>query len=515
VAVTDLEQHERLVSAMMDPAAWPAAGADRRRIDTHISTVVLAGDWAYKLKKPLYLGFLDFLSMEAREHACREELRLNRRLAPDLYLDVCRITGAVDHPAVDGDGPLVDWAVRMRRFDPDAVLSQHLDRLDDALVDGLAAEVAAFHGQVDRAAADDVGGPGPACAAMRQNFEQIRQFHPPAAERLQRLEAWTASLCERISPLLQQRHDAGFTRECHGDLHLGNVALIDGRPVVFDAIEFNPALRWIDPINDVAFMTMDLQQRSLDWQARRFVNRYLEVTGDYAGLALLRGFEVYRALVRAKIASIRLGQADLAAADRAAVEREFGGYLDLADRLCRPARPALVLMHGVSGSGKSHAAYALLERLDAVVVRSDVERKRLLGLAAGADATAHGAYRADMTDRTYARLAELAGGLLEAGYSAIVDATFLRAEQRQRFRQLADTQGRPFVIVDCEAPRDVLVQRLAARSDTAGNVSDADVAVLDGQLAAREPLGEDERRACVSVAPGQALDIAGLERLIA
>jgi len=516
MTVDTIEQHEQLIQAMMDPAAWPAGGGDRHRIDTHISTVLLAGDRAYKIKKPLDLGFLDFLSLASREQACHEELRLNRRLAPELYEAVCRISGTLEHPEVDAPGALLNWAVRMRRFDPDAVLSNHPELLTPTLMVELAERVGGFHAQLTGTPPDpQLGGAHAACAPMRDNFEQIGKARPDRLEPLGALADWTDGFCDAQEALLEARSRAGLVRECHGDLHLGNIAMIDGRPVVFDAIEISPALRWIDPINDAAFLTMDLRQRQRPALAQCFINRYLQVTGDYEGLALLQGFEVYRALVRAKIAAIRSGQPDLDETDRQQVEHELKAYLAVAAELAAPRRGALVILHGVSGSGKSHVAETLVEQWPAVVLRSDLERKRLLGLDATADATAHGGYAPDVTRRTYGRLAEAATVAANGGYVAVVDATFLRRGDRQEFADLAQQLGVPYAIVACEAPVAVLEARIAQRASRSGNVSDADGSVLHEQLASLDPLDTRERVRAVRVAPDRPLDTARLQGLLA
>jgi hypothetical protein len=491
----------------MDLARWPAGGGSRRRLDTHISTVVLAGDLAYKIKKPLDLGFLDFLSLASREQACHEELRLNSRLAPAIYQAVCAITGSIERPQIDGDGEVIDWAVRMQRFDADAILSNLISTLDVGLIGALAERIAGFHESIavcDPAAAygdiEAVSGP------MTQNLEQIRRCAPRTGARLEPLAAWTAAQRVSLTPALSRRKAEGHIRECHGDLHLGNVALINGEAVVFDAIEFNPGLRWIDTINDVAFMTMDLQQRGRSDLACHFLDRYLQASGDYEALELLRFYEVYRALVRAKIAAIRFGQADLGDDERAAVGEELDGYLDFAHRLIQPRRGAIVITRGLSGSGKSHVSACLPQRLPAIRLRSDVERKRILGIAATRDATARGAYAPEVTQQTYARLLTLAEQVAKSGYVALVDATFLKAAQREPFQALAARLGLPFAIIDCVAPIEVLRERIVARARRADNVSDADLSVLEQQRAAVEPLSEAERALVVPVSPDQPLD---------
>ena len=514
MAIETAEQHEALIRSLMDPGRWPEGGGERRRIDTHISSVVLAGDLAYKIKKPLDLGFLDFLSLESRHRACEEELRLNRRLAPQIYLAVCAITGTIESPSVDGPGPAIDWAVCMRRFDPDAILSNLAAQLTEELIDDLARRVAGFHASAAVCPAHQpFGSPEVAFAPMQDNFEQVRALGGGVDAAFEQLHAWTLETYGHLTETLIRRKAEGHVRECHGDLHLGNVALIEGRPVVFDAIEFNPGFRWIDTVNDIAFLTMDLHHCGRDGLAYRFLDRYLQAGGDYAGLSVLRFYEVYRAMVRAKIAAIREHQG-LSAQQREAVEVELASYVQLAERLAQDRPGALVITHGVSGSGKSHVTAALPGSLPALRLRSDVERKRLLGIDPHEDATGQGAYSPDLTRRTYDRLAEQARSVVASGHVAIVDATFLRRAQREHFRELAENLRVPFRIIDCDAPAQVLRERILQRRDEAGNVSDADLAVLEGQLASREPLSDIERRYSIPVRPGHPLAVEQLARLL-
>lgn len=507
MSVDTLEQHEALIRAMLDPRAWKAEGGQRRRIDTHISTVVLAGDRAYKIKKPLDLGFLNFLDLEDREKACREELRLNRRLAPQIYLDVSRITGALNSPEIEGPGQLLDWAVQMQRFDPDAILSAMLDRVTPELLDALARQIGKFHAAAAQASDDlSFGSTEAVFSPMMQNFEQLREFVPSRLGQLTPIEQWTVLQQQRLADRIDGRRRDGKVRECHGDLHLGNVALIDNEAVVFDAIEFNPGFRWIDVINDIAFMTMDLKQRLGRESASRFLNGYLAISADYGGVALLRLYEVYRALVRAKIAAIRLCQLDAADPERETIWQELDGYLELAAQLAVPQRGAIIMMRGVSGSGKSFVAQQIADRLPAIFVRSDVERKRLLGLAATADASMAGGYDDNITEATYAQLARLTEQVSVAGYVVVVDATFLKRSQREPFHRLCNHLGLPLVIVDCDAPVDVLKHRVTERTMQEDNVSDATHAVLVHQLATREPLESDEGDIVLEVGPAKPLD---------
>lgn len=502
--------HEALIDSLMDPQRW-AGGGDRRRIDTHISTVVLAGEFAYKIKKPLDLGFLNFLTLDARRDACHEELRLNVRLAPDIYQRVCTITGDTGAPEIDGPGEVIDWAVRMQRFDPNAILSRHPGRLTAELITDLAGRVARFHAGVSRSPPEaSFGGPSAVLRPMIDNIDAIRSQADVDVALIDALHAWIVKRHAELTPLLERRREEGHVRECHGDLHLGNVALIDDEPVVFDAIEFNPELRWIDTVDDFAFLTMDLHERGREDLAHRFLDAYLQHSGDYQGMALLSLYEVYRAMVRAKIASIRLGQLDLEGTARAPLRKETTDYLALAHKLTAKPEPVLLLMSGVSGSGKSTVAAEILDWLPAVRLRSDVERKRLLGIAAGSDASG-GGYGEDMTQRTYVRLERLATEVLAAGYSAVLDATFLQAARRQRFHRLALRLGVPYRIIDCDAPQGVLRQRVLDRRGRKDNVSDADIGVLERQLRSRQPLGPEERCLSIEVRPGHALTRARLD----
>lgn len=492
----DQDAQAVLVRSLMEAASWPHPVRRVRALETHISHVLLAGQFAYKIKKPLSLGFLDFGTLEKRRHYCEEELRLNRRLAPDLYLEVVPITGTPEAPRPGGDGEAIEYAVKMRQFPQSALLDRLLARrkLSPEQIDALADQVAAFHGGADTIRpGDHYGSPETVWSFMAQNFTQLRNSLPAdsCGPRLDSLEAWSRGQWNRHQEFFRTRQREKRVRECHGDLHLGNVALIRGKPLIFDCIEFNPSLCWIDVINDAAFMTMDLEERGRPDFGHRFLNRYLEISGDYGGLPLLPFYQVYRALVRAKVASIRASQEDPRARRREMATCEK--YLDYAERVARPREPRLILLHGLSGSGKSWVAQILLEDTGAIRLRSDVERKRLHGLAplarSGSSMTA-GIYGEEQTLATYRRLADLAGQVLAAGYPVIVDAASLKAWQRELFRQLARERRIPFLLLDCRACENTLRQRLRSRS---ADASEADVAVLEHQILSQDPLGPEEQ----------------------
>jgi len=492
------KNQSRLVAALRDPRCFDHPVASVEHLETHISHVLLAGEYAYKIKKPVDLGFLDFSTLEKRRYFCTEELRLNGRLAAHIYLDVVPITGSPEQPSVGGSGEPIEYAVKMRRFPQSALLSRR--RMDAETIDAIARIAAAFHGRIPAAPADSgFGSPNAVLEPMLEDFVQIRRVlqESDELERLAALEVWTRVHHASLLPLLAERKAQGHIRECHGDMHLGNIALLDGQILIFDGIEFNAALRWIDTLSEIAFLMMDLQHRGEASLARRLVDNYLQLSGDYSGLGVLSLYLVYRAMVRAEVSAIRMGQADPGSAERSEALEEHRSYLRLAEAFACSRRPVVVITCGVSGSGKSSLTQPLLEGLPAVRIRSDIERKRRFGLAGSARSSSdgeEGIYSAKATRATYERLLRLAEQILAAGESVIVDATFLKQAQREPFRRLAEERGLPFLILETEAPEALLRARIQARYEAGRDPSEADLQVLAAQLKAREPLRPDERR---------------------
>ena len=501
----------QLIDGLLDPGAYPHPVDRVEHIETHISHVLLAGDYAYKLKKPLSLGFLDFSTPERRRFCCDEELRLNRRLAPEIYLAVVPVIGTADRPRIGGEGAPIEHAVKMRRFAQDALLSSR--QLDPALIDAIAERVAGFHEDIPAAPLDSGFGRSAAVLApMLENFDHIRERVTDSGEleRIGALQAWTCARFSVLEGTLEERRERGRIRECHGDMHRGNIAVIDDRVVIFDGIEFNPRLRWIDTFSEIAFLVMDLEEAGEVQLARRFLNRYLELTGDYGGLLVLDFYKVYRAMVRAKVNAIRMRQemgAEGGAADR---DRDaYLRYLSYAESHTRPRSRHLLITHGVSGSGKSWLAHRLRERMDVIHLRSDIERKRLFGLAPEVSSEGlvpGGIYTDEAKARTYARLRELATLILAAGYGVLVDATFISREQRRPFFELAQEQGCALRIIEPRVTEEEMRRRVRLRSERGGDASEADLAVLEAQLAARESLTADERAAALVVDAGMSLD---------
>ena len=471
---------ERLAQALVAGAGLDHAPGDARLIETHISWIVLTGAFAYKLKKPVDLGFVDFTSLEKRRFYCEEELRLNRRTAPSIDLAVVPISGSESEPLIGDESAPIDYAVRMRRFDPDQTLDHVAARgeLHLPLVLSLADAVAALHGAAECAGPDTVY--GRAAAVQQQSDDNFRELGERLSDnrdraRLAALDAWTGERFETIEEVIETRRAAGRVRECHGDLHLGNILLKDGRCVLFDCIEFNAALRWTDTAADIAFTMMDIAHSVDRALANLLYNEYLQCTGDYGSVAIIDYFLVYRAMVRAKVDAIRCGQSG----DEAMLEN-CRSHLELAQSCTQRLAPRLIILCGLSGSGKTTLGRHIAAELDAVHLRSDVERKRLFGLGMRESSAASGLdiYTSDASRRTFDRLFELAGEVLDRGVAVAVDATFIEASLRERFRELALQRRVPWHIVHCQVDRDEAHRRLAARS---GDASEAGIAQYEEQ----------------------------------
>ncbi|MEE4173550.1 MAG: AAA family ATPase [Xanthomonadales bacterium] len=497
------------VEALKTSGAWPHPVAGLELIETHCSWVFLTGEFAYKIKKPVNFGFLDFSTLDKRLHCCREELRLNRRLASTLYLDVVPIAGSP--PRVGGSGKPFEYAVKMRQFDMDCGFDRLAQRgaLSPRHMDETASVLAAFHATAERADEESgFGSPAEIVAQVLENFDQVEsrigEQAPGSLGGFERAAAWSRSVCETHVGVFANRLAEGFVRECHGDLHLRNIVWWQEKVIPFDCIEFNPSLRWIDVMSELAFLLMDLDDHGLPGLSQRLLNAYLELTGDFGGLEVLRIYQAYRAMVRAKVASLRLVQRDTL--DEGGVA-ELESYLRLAASYTRSPAPRLVIAHGLSGSGKTYVSQKLLEAAPLVRLRSDVERKRLFGLSptetsgSGQDA---GIYTQSASERTYERLAQLSQEVLESGWSVLVDATFLRRRERDRFRALAQACGCPFAIMHCEA--DMAVQR-ARVLEREGDASEANLEVLERQQQSEEPLADAERDVIINV------DTTGAPRL--
>jgi aminoglycoside phosphotransferase family enzyme/predicted kinase len=485
-------------------------GAPVKLLQTHVSWVLLTGRLAFKLKKPVSLPFLDFSTAARREQACLDELRLNRRLAPALYLGVVPVRGTPRAPCWGGGGPVADHAVVMRRFPDGALMAERVraGRLLPRHMDSLALRLADFHRDAAVAAA---GGPFGLPARVREAALKVLDQLDAAlggGERLAALRAWVQARASALAPVLQRRLEAGAVREGHGDLHLGNLIVLDEgegeQATAFDCLEFDAALRWADVMADVAFVTMDLQAYGRSDLCFRFLDGYLQRGGDYAGTRVLRFFQVYRALVRALVHALSpAGPTGPMPPD----------YLACAEALVAAGRaPRLLITFGPSGSGKSTLAQALAAQAGAVRLRSDVERKRLFGLQALQRSADQGLdlYTPEAGRRTFEHLAECAREALLGGVPVIVDAAFLSREHRRAFEHLAWQLRLPFSILACGADVETLRARVAARDAAGTDPSEAGVAVLQKQLETGEPLNEAERACAIDVATDAPVDVPAL-----
>jgi hypothetical protein len=511
---TDRTREAALIQGLLRPGAYDHPVDSVEVVETHISWVLLTGKYAYKIKKPVRFPFLDFSTLERRKRFCEEELRLNRRLAPMLYLDVVPIGGTAENPRM-GQLPAIEYAVKMRQFPKAAQLDRKLARGKVTAADfhAFAGTLADFHAHLEPTPADTrLGSPAIVIRTVLNNLRDLeRASHDQDLDAVSAMSAWTETQCVRLEKAFTRRKAAGAVRECHGDLHLQNLIYLDGRIVAFDALEFEPELRWMDVVSETAFLTMDLLAHDRSDFAYEFLSRYLEYSGDYAGFDVLPFYLVYRALVRAKVAALREQQSHVTTNGRS--------YVDLALQLtARRSVPLLVITHGFSGSGKSTIAEQLIGSLRAVRIRSDLERKRLFGFSSSADTRsglATGIYDANASARTYAALSEYARLGIEAGFDIIIDAAFLRRADRLAFAALASRFGADFVVLDCQCPEAELRGRVAHRRAAGADASEANIGVLAYQLAHAEPLTADEQAQAVSVATDAEVDIPELLRRIA
>lgn len=471
-----------LFAFLGDPASH--GGAPVRRIDTHAAAVFLAGDHALKVKRAVRFPFLDYSTPEKRRAACAAELEVNRPFAPQIYRRLVAITrDSQGRLAFDGAGETVDWAVEMRRFDDNQTLDQVAGRggIDPPLAEALGRRVAAAHAAMPPAdAAAWIAALGDYIAQNATAFAEIPDLFPAGA--VAALTDASRAACRRLTPLLDVRAAAGLIRRGHGDLHLGNIVLIDGAPVLFDAIEFDPVIASGDVLYDLAFLLMDLVERDLGPAANIVFNRYLQATGRAADLDALAALPLYlslRAAIRAKVTAARLEQA--APADHAGIRGAARAYFDLAGRLIAPPPPRLVAVGGLSGTGKSVLGAALAPDIGpapgAVLLRSDVARKALWGCAETAPLPSE-AYRPEITAQVYARLVADAGRALAAGHAVLVDAVFAAADERRALAAIAAQARAPFTGLFLEADLAIRTVRIGGRRNDA---SDADAAVAARQ----------------------------------
>ncbi|HHS99837.1 MAG TPA: hypothetical protein ENK73_03180 [Thiomicrospira sp.] len=491
-----------LIDALLDPESYPHPVDVITTIETHISIVFLTGQFAYKLKKPVNFGFLDFSSLEQRKQFCNLEVCLNKRTAPDLYLNVCGIStdknGLLQITPIsennDKHSKAFEYLVKMKQFDPNQVLGRLLNNhsLNHTMIELLSQQIADFHLQAETVDfSSDFGRPKTQLQPMLDNFPTLIQHFTDQQNqaKLSTLLNWTNASFEQLTQTLIQRRNEGFIRACHGDLHLDNITLIDEQPVLFDGIEFNDYFRWIDVISDLAFLMIDLdfrEQTATSWQV---LSLYLSRTLDYKSLYLLNFYRVYRTLVRAKITSLRAQQLPNDSLEQKSINGKALKYIDQALNYTQlTEQPKCILLQGVSGSGKSHFANQLLEEFDhfnAIIISSDRIRKSLFGITAQTRVSAEQRiklYSNEMNQKTYKALEKYASICLGLGFNVIVDATFLKLEHRKKFYQLSEQHDAFNYLFSLETSESLAADSITLRQQVNSNPSDADINIMQRQL---------------------------------
>lgn len=473
-----------LIQQMLKPEFYPHPVQEPIQLmQTHVSYVLLTGDYAYKVKKPVDFGFLNYSTLERRQHFCEEELRLNQRTAASIYLAALPIFQVSDDTyGLDADDNVAEYTVKMRQFPQSTLLSQMFEReeLTEDLLRQLAEAIAQFH--LAAKANDYIRAFGTVeniRQSIDENYEQTEGFigGPQTQQQFDNTKAYTDHFFATQQDLLQQRIDQDKIRACHGDLHLNNICYWQDELLLFDCIEFNEPFRFVDVMFDIAYIIMDLTVSGRRDLAATFLSHYVEHTGDWEGLQVLPLYVSRQSYVRAKVTSFLLGDPSVSEADKQAASAKAAKYYTLAWSYVQPQTGQLFVMSGLSGSGKSTVARELSRKLGAVHLRSDAVRKHLAGIPVqqrGEDSL----YSPEMSQKTYERLIFLGTLLANQGYTVILDAKFDREATRGQAIDQAQSHGLPLTIVHCKAPLEVLKQRVQQRD---GDIADATVEVLENQ----------------------------------
>ncbi|MCT7953811.1 AAA family ATPase [Laspinema palackyanum] len=462
-------------------------------MQTHASFLLLTGDYVYKVKKPVNFGFLDYSTLEKRHHFCDEELRLNQQIAPELYLEVVTVTKKGSHLELNGKGEPVEYALKMRQFPQESLLIHQFEQgqLTQEQMEQLGQVVAEFHRQTPtNDSIKSFGTVAKIREAIDNNYKQSQTYinGPQTRQQFEETKAYSDNFFAERSANFEQRMQTDKIRECHGDLHLKNIARWDNQILLFDRIEFNEAFRFVDVMYDIGFIVMDIEARGRQDLANGFLNTYLEQTGDWQGLQVLRLYLSRQAYVRAKVTSLMLDDANIAQEEKEEAWRTAAQYYQLAWQYTQPRQGRLILMSGLSGSGKSTIARQLARATGAIQIRSDAVRKHLAGIplqSTGSDEI----YSAEMTAQTYARLLELGIMAASEGWTVILDAKYDRQGLREEAIAAAKDRGLPLQILHCTAPIAILRDRLNQRQ---GDIADATADLLDRQQQTAEVFCESE-----------------------
>ncbi len=463
-------------------------------IQTHVSYVFLTGSYAYKVKKPVNFGFLDYSTLEKRSHFCHQELEMNKRGAPELYLEVLPVTQTGEKFNLGGTGEAVEYVLKMRQFPQSALLSEMFEQgtLTQSHMEDLGQVVAKYHEQSQ--SSDRIRSFGEVAQvrqAIDENYQQTKKYigNPQTQAQYAETKKYTDNFFVGRSQLFKSRIESNKVRECHGDLHLRNICLWDDKILLFDCIEFNEPFRFVDVMYDVAFTVMDLQARQRPDLGNAFLNTYAEQTGDWEGLQVLPLYLSRQAYVRAKVTSFLLDDPGIPEAAKVEAAAIASSYYKLAWEYTKPRKGKLILMSGLSGAGKSTTARLLARKLDAIHLRSDAVRKHL-GNIPLAERGSKELYTPEMTQKTYDRLLQLGVMLANQGFTVILDAKYDRAALRTNAIDLADFQQLQLQIMHCTAPVEVLRDRLSARQ---GDIADATADLLESQIANTEAFTSTEQ----------------------
>lgn len=492
--------HPDFVDALCEPLAYPEdeRPSQVEMRETHISWLFFTERHVYKVKKPVDFGFLDFSSLEDRHSFCREEVRLNRRISPDVYLGVVEIRNDDGRHRIAGaatQGELVDYAVKMRRLPEDRWLERLLERgeADERLARRIARRIAAFHAD---AQTTDIGGIDTVRFNTRENFAQTRGYVGTAldAATYDVVRAYTRGFLHARRELFVRRSEGGRVRDCHGDLHAGQVCVENGIDFI-DCIEFNKRFRFSDVAADLAFLAMDLDHWNRQDLSRALVDEYVEISEDEELRQVLGFYKCYRAYTRGKVHGLRLDDPDLPEERRPEVMATAASYFELARRYAAVDGPLLVVMAGLMGTGKTSLAESLAPRLEAEVLSSDPIRKELAGIEAeerAFDDWGAGIYSEEFTQRTYDELHRRAAGHLDRGERVVLDASYRERRRRRAARELARRSDSPFLLVETVAPDRMVEQRLATRHRDGSDVSDGRLELYRQQKARFEAVDELE-----------------------
>ncbi len=494
--------HDQLVRFMLSPSFYPHDPPSVDLVQTHISSVFIAGDKVYKIKKPVDFGFLDFTTLEKRKFFCDEEIRLNSRLAPSVYKSVATVTDdGAGNPVLNGDGPVIEYAVVMRRLPEERMLYRLLQEghVDDTVMDAIARLLHEFHRKADTGGEiDQLGSLDTIMMNHDENFDQTEPFidRTISAPAHAFMKACAHKFMKDNEELFQRRVSEHRIRDCHGDLHLQHICLDGDEIVIFDCIEFNRRFRSLDVAAEIAFLSMDLEGNGYTGLARTFINAYIRYSGDAGAEKLLNFYRAYFAFVRGKVTGFRLDDPSMEEADRTAVIDEATRYFDRSARYAaRTEHPVLVITAGLMGTGKSFLADRLARYLDARIIQTDVLRKEMLGIDSSErhyENFEEGIYSAETTRKTYEAALERAEAFIAAGESVILDASFRSRRDRGRARESARRAGAGFFIVECLCPESTVRERLEKRTTQSGQASDGRWELYETQKKSFEAVEEIE-----------------------